>query len=161
MEMETEACAGRCKEAVGLIDMISKQFKRHFPPAEEEPAGGLTNVQRRVLNFILLATIDQEIYQKDVEEKFHIRRSTATGILKLMEKNGLIFRESVERDGRLKRIVPTEKAAALRGEVLESIRSLESMMAEGIGKEEFDICIRVLRRMSENLSEDEKNPRKN
>ena len=78
-----------------------------------------------------------------------------------MEKNGLIFRESVERDGRLKRIVPTEKAAALRGEVLESIRSLESMMAEGIGKEEFDICIRVLRRMSENLSEEEKNPRKN
>ena len=161
METETEACAGRCKEAVGLIDMISKQFKRHFPPAEEEPAGGLINVQRRVLNFILLSTIDQEIYQKYVEEKFHIRRSTATGILKLMEKNGLIFRESVERDGRLKRIVPTEKAAALRGEVLESIRSLESMMAEGIGKEEFDICIRVLRRMSENLSEEEKNPRKN
>ena len=71
------------------------------------------------------------------------------------------YQARVERDGRLKRIVPTEKAAALRGEVLESIRSLESMMAEGIGKEEFDICIRVLRRMSENLSEDEKNPRKN
>ena len=152
METETEACAGRCKEAVGLIDMISKQFKRHFPPAEEEPAGGLTNVQRRVLNFILLATIDQEIYQKDVEAEFHIRKSTATGMMQLLEKNGFIRRESVKRDARLKRVVPTEKALALRNGVLEDIRNVEKKMLEGIEPEELEICIRVMNQMSRNLS---------
>ena len=29
-------------------------------------------------------------YQKDIEEKFNIRRSTATGIINSMEKNNLI-----------------------------------------------------------------------
>ena len=116
----------------------------------------MTNVQRRVLNFILLATMDREIYQRDVEEKFHIRRSTATGILKLMEKNGFIYRESVEWDARLKKILPTEKSIALRGEILETIHRLELRMAEGIGREEFETCIRVLQKMSENLSRNEK-----
>ncbi len=152
---EAEGSAVCCKDVVGLIDMISKQFKRQFPLVEEGDSG-LTNVQRRVLNFILLATMDGEIYQKDVEEKFHIRRSTATGILKLMEKNGFIHRESVERDARLKKIVPTEKSIALRSEVLETIRVLETRMAEGISREEFQTCIRVLKKMSENLSGDEK-----
>lgn len=152
---ETEGSAAYCKEVVGVIDMISKQLKRQFPLVEEGDSG-LTNVQRRVLNFILLATMDREIYQKDVEEKFHIRRSTATGILKLMEKNGFIHRESVERDARLKKIMPTEKAVALRGEVLETIRILETRMAEGISGEEFRACIRVLKKMSENLAGDEK-----
>ncbi len=152
---ETEENAVCCKDVVGLIDMISKQFKRQFPLVEEGDSG-LTNVQRRVLNFILLATLDGEIYQKDVEEKFHIRRSTATGILKLMEKNGFIYRESVERDARLKKILPTEKSIALREEVLETIRKLEMRMAEGIRKEDFQTCIGVLQKMSENLSGDEK-----
>ena len=151
---DTEENARGCKDVIGLVDMISKQFKRHFPLVEED--SGLTNVQRRVLNFILLATMDREIYQRDVEEKFHIRRSTATGILKLMEKNGFIYRESVEWDARLKKILPKEKSIALRGEILETIHRLELRMAEGIGREEFETCIRVLQKMSENLSRNEK-----
>lgn len=151
---EAEENAMSCKDVFGLVDLISKQFKRHFPLVEDD-GSGLTNVQRRVLNYILLATMEQEIYQRDVEEKFHIRRSTATGILKLMEKNGFIYRESVERDGRLKKIMPTEKSAALRGEILESIHKLELRMGEGIRREDFQTCIRVLKQMSENLSWDE------
>ncbi len=36
----------------------------------------------------------KEIFQKDIEAEFNIRRSTATGILKLMEKNGFINRQT-------------------------------------------------------------------
>lgn len=154
-----EDCTVYCKETVGLIDMIAKQFKRYFPLVDEGDSG-LTNVQRQVLRFILMETIDHEIYQKDVEEKFHIRRSTATGILKLMEKNGFIHRESVERDMRLKKISPTDKAIALREEILESIRSLENQMSQGIGKEEFEICLSVLKRLSANLSAGEERGKK-
>ena len=53
------------------------------------------------------------IIRKDIEEEFQIRKSTVTGILQLMEKNGFIYRESVEKDARLKRIVPTKKAEAV------------------------------------------------
>ena len=53
---------------------------------------------------------DRDIFQKDFEEEFSIRRSTATKILQLMEKNGLIERQKVESDARLKKIVLTNKA---------------------------------------------------
>ena len=35
------------------------------------------------------------MFQRDVEAEFNIRRSTATGILQLMEKNGFLLREPV------------------------------------------------------------------
>ena len=33
------------------------------------------------------------VFQRDIEKEFTIRRSTATELLKLMEKNGLITRQ--------------------------------------------------------------------
>ena len=52
---------------------------------------------------------DKDIFQKDFEKEFDIRRSTASHILSLMEENGIITRESVPYDARLKKIVLTEK----------------------------------------------------
>ena len=53
---------------------------------------------------------EKEIFQRDFEQRFSIRRSTASNILKTMEQNGFIQRVSVESDARLKRIILTEKA---------------------------------------------------
>lgn len=55
----------------------------------------------------------REIYQHTIEQKFCITRSTASRVLALMEKKGLIARESVEHDARCKRIVLTDKADAI------------------------------------------------
>ena len=75
-----------------LIHMLSHRLKRqNIIPCGDD---GLTTMQKHVLKFILLETLHREIYQKDVEEEFQIRKSTATGILQLMEKNGFIYRES-------------------------------------------------------------------
>lgn len=146
--------APHCKDTIGLIQAISHKLRRHLILTGEDSE--LTDVQRRVLHFILLATIDHEIYQKDVEAKFHIRRSTATGILQLMEKRGLICRESVEWDARLKKILPTEKSLALREEVLDNIHRMEAAVSRGIRKEDFEACAAVLRQINQNLSENEK-----
>ena len=90
-----------------LIHMLSHRLKRqNIIPCGDD---GLTTMQKHVLKFILLETLHREIYQKDVEEEFQIRKSTATGIIQLMEKNGFIYRESSEKDARLKTIVPTKK----------------------------------------------------
>lgn len=55
-----------------------------------------------------------------------------------MEKKGFICRESVERDGRLKRVVPTEKALAMRERVIQSLRCAETQMLQGISREDLD-----------------------
>ena len=62
---------------------------------------------------------------------FGMSRSTATGILQLMEKNGLILRESVASDARLKSLIPTEKAADLDAQVGECLRQTEQRLTSG------------------------------
>ena len=96
---------------------------------------GLTGSQRHIMKFILLRTLHTDVYQKDIEEEFRIRKSTVTGILKLLEKNGFIRRESVPQDARLKRIVPTARAEALRPQILEQLGRTEALLMEGIPEE--------------------------
>ena len=60
----------------------------------------LTMMQSWIIRF-LYEHSEEDIYQRDIEAEFSIARSTATGILKLMEKRGYIRRVSVERDARL------------------------------------------------------------
>lgn len=104
-----------------LIHILSHQMKRHNCGTPFDDTEELTAMQRHVLKFILLESEHKDIYQKDVEEEFCIRKSTATGILKLMEEHGFITREAVESDARLKRIVPTGKAEKVHESIMEHI----------------------------------------
>lgn len=138
-----------------LINMISHQLKRQT--CLEEKESDLTNMQRFVLHYILFEAPVRDIYQKDVEKAFQIRRSTATGILQLLEKNGFICRKPVEWDARYKILVPTKKAMELREQIIAHIRYMEALLRKGIPENDLDICVRVLKQMSENLSGSEKN----
>ena len=61
----------------------------------------------------------KDVFQRDLEEEFSVRRSTATGILQLMEKNELITREPVSHDARLKKLVLTPKAIEIQKRLLK------------------------------------------
>ena len=91
-----------------------------------------------------------------MEREFQIRRSTATGTLQLLERNGFIRRESVQQDARLKKIVPTGKAQNLRERILENIARMEALLKKGISREDLAVCVKVLSQMSENLLGKEK-----
>ena len=135
-----------------LIHILSHTMKRHNP-AEVMENDDLTTMQKHVLKFILLETMHRDLYQKDIEEEFQIRKPTVTGILKLMEKHGYIYRESVEKDARLKKIVPTPKAEELRPILLKHIAFTENYLTKGISEEDVIICKKVLCQMYHNLSE--------
>lgn len=137
-----------------LINTVSHQLKRRVCLSEDEDS--LTNMQRHVLHFILFQSMQNDIFQKDVEKEFEIRRSTATGTLQLLEKKGFITRKSVKRDARLKRILPTERAENIRDHIMDNIRYMENLLQKDIPDEQLDICIEVLEKMSANLSGDEK-----
>ena len=76
-------------------------------------------MQNRVLHYLLAHIPETPVYQKDIEREFRVSKSTVTEILQLMEKNGFIVRESSRRDGRMKRILPTEKSFAIQMDVRE------------------------------------------
>ena len=145
-----------CGHDVGrLINTISHQLKRRMSIPEEEDSLR-TNMQRLVLHYILFESLKRDIYQKDVEKEFQIRRSTATGTLQILEKNGFITRDPVKEDARLKKLTPTDKAKGVRQHILDNIRYVEGLLAGEIPEEKLTVCREVLQQMSENLSCDEK-----
>lgn len=97
---------------------------------------------------------ERDVFQRDIEKAFSISRSSVTVTLQLMEKNGLIRRESVAQDARLKRIVLTQKARDLHRQIEADILAFESNLARGISEEEQEVFLRVAKKMQENLRED-------
>lgn len=136
-----------------LVRMLNHQLKRNQKPEEAVEDDELTPMQRHIRNYILLETLHRDIYQKNLEEEFQVRKSTVSGILKLIEKNGFIYRESVKEDARLKRILPTKKAEALRPSILEHIHETEIRMTEGVSEQDLFLCKKVLYQMCQNLAE--------
>lgn len=94
---------------------------------------------------------DRDIFQKDFEQKFDIRRSTASAILSLMEKNDLIRRESVPYDARLKKIVLTQKAIDVQIFVEEAFERFDRTMKQNISDEELTVFFTVLDKINNNL----------
>ena len=93
----------------------------------------------------------RDIFQKDFEQEFNIRRSTASAILSLMEKNDLIKREGVPYDARLKKIILTHKALEVHSVVTEAFDRFENTMKQGISDKELEIFFRVLYKINSNI----------
>ena len=114
---------------------------------------GLTGVQSRIMHYILVKCADGPVFQRDVENAFDLSRSTATGILQLMEKNGLILRENMASDARLKSLIPTEKAARLDAQIGEYLQQTEQRLTQGVPEEQLLLFLETAARMSANLDE--------
>ena len=93
------------------IIILSNLIKRRMRSASE--ALGVTDTQARVIQYISEEGKKREIFQKDIEDTFCVRRSSVTQIIQLLERDGYITRESVERDARLKKLVLTEKGSQI------------------------------------------------
>ena len=95
-----------------------------------------------------------DVFQKDLEKEFSLRRSTATEILRLMEKNGYIKKENVPYDARLKKLVLTDIAKAEFDLAVARFKKMEERMVRGISDEELDAFCATLEKIKNNISEE-------
>ena len=89
--------------------------------------------------------------QKDIEEEFNIRRSTATGILNSLEKNDMLKRESVSYDKRLKKLVLTEKSNLFCKKIRETLIADEKKLTENLTAEEIEFFLKIIAEMMKNI----------
>lgn len=140
--------------AVGLeIKAMSNLFKRQLERKGHLPEDAPTGVQGMVIRFLVNNQDKKDIFQRDIESFFSMRRPTATGILQLMEKNGMILREPVPYDARLKRLVLTEKALRFHAEITRRFQEVEALALQGITPEEIDLFFRLADKVKQNLSD--------
>ena len=103
---------------------------------------GLTELQARLIGF-LHRNEGKDIFQKDIEKEFFIRRATVSVLLHSMEMKKLIVRESVPHDARLKKVILTEKSREIASAAQQDVARFEMMLREGISKEDMDTFFRV------------------
>lgn len=101
----------------------------------------------------LIDNRDKDIFQKDFESHFSIRRSTASNILKTMEQKGLIERISVDTDARLKKIVLTEKAIEIHKKIVKEIEEREERLRVGVTNAELETFFNVMKKLSANMED--------
>lgn len=139
------------KDIGRIISILSNQLKRHIDT--NAAIHGYTGVQGRILNYIMMESAQRELFQKDIEEEFGMRCSTATGILKLLEKNGLLKRVSVPYDARLKKIIVTELGMQKRELIMQDICSIEEKLRNGISPQDLNTFQKVMEQLSKNLEQ--------
>ena len=94
---------------------------------------------------------DHDVFQKDIEKAFGITRSTASKVINLMEQKGLVERQSVSYDARLKKIVMTDKSKSISHLMAEDMALVESVLTEGFSLDEKKALYSYLKRMKQNL----------
>jgi DNA-binding MarR family transcriptional regulator len=70
-----------------------------------------------------------------------------------MEKKGLVIRQSVPQDARLKKIVLTPKALEVHEMVQQDAAHFEGVLTKDFSKEEFELLLSYLERMKKNMQE--------
>lgn len=70
------------------INQISNRLRRRSRAIQETI--GIGGAQGNILNYILVESQNRSVYQKDIEQEFGLRPSTATKALKSLKKNELM-----------------------------------------------------------------------
>lgn len=99
---------------------------------------------------------EKDVYQKDIEKRFGIGRSSVTNIIQLMEKKGYLRREAVAHDARLKRLVLTEKGMEHHNQMENLVDHMSVETAKGITDEELDVFFRVMNKLEDNIVQQKK-----
>ena len=132
-----------------LIKVASNEISRSVN--DFASAYDLTGTQVQIIDFLTSVPDNEDVFQKDIEAKFHLSGATVTNMLKSLEKNGYIVRTPMENDARLKRIELTQKALDHENRVRENIMVIEEAMHEGFSKEEFNMMLGFLDRVIDNM----------
>ena len=143
------------QRAIGFeIKCLSNMIRRKLDTTFSSPEfDGLTGAQNAMMGYIMDHEETQDIFQKDIEEEFNIRRSSATVMLQGLEQRGYIRRTQTEKDARLKKIELTDKARKLQKRVRSEIDQFHKQLEKNLSKEEKEEFFRLLDKIKSNLKE--------
>ena len=109
-----------------------------------------TGAQGKIIHYLFCNT-DKTVYQKELEKSFGLRASTATDLIKSLEKMGVIKRAPSKEDARFKEIILTDKADEYKEDVCHDLEMLEEKLTSRISKEELDSWFDITNKILTNL----------
>lgn len=142
-------------ELRSLNNAVRRYLETHTAPLSDDK---ITCTNAWIIGFIDRS--EGDVFQRDLENEFGITRSTASKVLILLEKKGLIERIGVSHDARLKKLVLTEKAQQIADRMKENGARMESRLTAGFSEQELAALAEYMQRMRDNLGYCERNTEK-
>lgn len=137
-------------EVIGVANILRRiTFQDGYYQRDPD---GPTSMQHWFLRYIWEHQGD-DIFQKNLESAFKVRRSTATEVLKAMERKMLIQRIPCMEDKRSKKILLTEKGLAICQENHKKAVATDRRILSGISEEEADTFLEILEKIRNNLED--------
>ena len=115
----------------------------------------LTMQQMKILHFLKDREGKQETSQKEIQDYMRVAHPTVVSILRLMESKGFIEISVSERDKRMKIVTLTGQEEGFVKEVLKGSQAMERRLVKGFSEEEQETLRNYLRRMYQNITEEE------
>jgi len=131
-------------EMKSLDRLLRKTIEQEFRALDDDDQ--ITRMHHWIIGF-LFDRQDKDIFQRDIEAEFKISRSTTSSMLTLMEKKGLVQRQSVPGDARLKKLTLTERAKQLHLQHMHKIHEFDSIINGSITAEEKQELLRILSKL--------------
>ncbi len=141
------------KRIIGFeIKSISNMIRRKLDDTFCAPEfGGLTGMQNAMMGYIMRQAEHRDVFQRDIEKEFGVRRSTVTVMLQNLEQKGYICRIPVSYDARLKKIILTEKAEKLQQRIRAEIDLFHEKLEENLTEDEKEQLLYLLDKIRQSL----------
>ncbi|MCT6857008.1 MAG: MarR family transcriptional regulator [Bombilactobacillus mellis] len=123
-----------------LLKIAARQLTKNFDDFARQY--GLTATQMSIIDH--LGRKQEEVLQRDLEQEFNIRRSTATLILQRMEKKDLIKRTPAQIDARQRAVVLTDKGKQLVGFVSDYMQLQQTQLQQQFSNTEIALFEKIL-----------------
>ncbi|GLX91581.1 MULTISPECIES: MarR family transcriptional regulator [Pseudomonas] len=127
------------------------QMSRGWRAELDRRLAGLGLSQARWLVLLHLARFDEAPTQRELAQSVGVEGPTLARLLDSLEAQGLVQRHAVVEDRRAKKIILSETARPLIAQIEAIATSLRQELFVGITEEEQRICMRVHKRILDNL----------
>lgn len=139
------------KRLMEKFDRLNRRMRRYFDSLFPEPT--LSSIQALTLHYLIVETENRDVCLKDIEEFLEIKGSSVNKLVNNLERNGYVRRESAAHDGRYKKLVLTEQARSMQGDITDRVMAYMKEMFADISEEDLQVFDIVISQMSKNAKQ--------
>lgn len=141
------------KSILTKLHIFGKNVKKCF--RNQKFTEDLSNMQELILHFIIMCK-KENLFQKDIEKEFHLKKSNASEILQSLENLNYLERKISKEDARCKKIILTEKSIILRDKLKKNFKKIEKQVIKDLSEDELEFLSKIIDKMITNTIKEEK-----
>ena len=134
-------------EEIKKIDNLT--IRKMISLTKQENIDTLSPSQLMIIKY--LSESEKDVYQKDLEKSFPLRKSTICGIIKTMQKNGLIKLTNSKDDLRSKKIELTSLSEDINNKIKNCFNKFDELIIKNIDSKDLEVFFKVCKQIQSNL----------